>query len=129
MTNQRAAELQVVLEGMPLPAQKNELVAYARRQDEGAARDLSSLPDREYRSLDEVGEALAPAQPPRDDAPSPLPHEESDLPPGGNAYTDTNPETGAVPDDAPPHNPPQKAIEQQSKTLKEQQKRQQEKLD
>lgn len=129
MTNQRAAELQVVLEGVSLPAQKAELVSYARRQDESAANDLASLPDREYRSLDEVGEALAPAQPPGDDAQPPLPHEESDLPPGGDAYTDGNPDTGTVRHGAPSNNPPQKALEEQSKTLKEQQQRQEEKLD
>src|SRR5215203_1623557 len=35
MTPQRAAEIQVVLEGAPLPARKRELVAYARTEDDG----------------------------------------------------------------------------------------------
>lgn len=125
---QRVAELQGLLEGVALPAAKSELVSYAREQDASAARELSALPDREYRTLDEVGEALAPVQPKRPYSPPPVPHEESDLPPGGDAYTDSNPDTGKVRNDAPPHNPPQKAIEEQSKTLKEQQERQQKEL-
>ena len=46
MSSTHAAELQVVLEGVPLPATKSELVEYARTQDENAARRLESLPDR-----------------------------------------------------------------------------------
>ena len=125
---QRVAELQGLLEGIALPAGKNELISYARTQDASAAGELSALPDREYRSLDEVGEALAPVQPQHPYAPPPVPHEESDLPPGGDAYTDPNPDTGKVRNDAPPHNPPQNAIEQQSKTLTEQQERQKQEL-
>jgi hypothetical protein len=64
-TTQRAAELQVVLEGVPLPARKRQLVEYARRENEHAARDLGAIPDREYASLDEVGEALVRVQPQR----------------------------------------------------------------
>jgi hypothetical protein len=56
------------------------------------------------------------------------PREESDLPPGGDDYVNPNPDPGAVRDDAPPDNPPQKAIQKQSEALKEQQSRQQEKL-
>jgi hypothetical protein len=52
----------------------------------------------------------------------------SDLPPGGDDYVNPKPEPGAVRDDAPADNPPQKAIEKQSETLKEQQRRQQERL-
>jgi Protein of unknown function (DUF2795) len=122
---QRVAELQGLLEGIALPATKDELIAYARGQDVSAARDLSSLPDREYRSIDDVGEALAPVQP-QSPLSLPTPHEESGHPPGGDSYTDPNPDTGAVDDDAPPYNPPQKAIEEQSKTLKKQQERQKE---
>jgi Protein of unknown function (DUF2795) len=59
----RAAELQVVLEGVALPASKRQLLEYARREDEHAARDLAALPDREYDSLDDVGEALVAVQP------------------------------------------------------------------
>ena len=128
--SQRTAELQVLLEGVSLPAKRQELLDYAARQDDGGRflGDLRALPDREYRSLDEVGEALATVQPQSASSPSPTPHEESDLPPGGDAYTDRNPDTGAVRHDAPPHNPPQKAIEEQSKALKQQQERQKEQL-
>jgi hypothetical protein len=120
-----AAEIQVVLEGVPLPAQKRELVHYARTQDEDAARTLESLPDREYGSLDDVGEGLAPVQPAWSQRRNEMPREESGRPPGGDDYVDPNPESGAVRPSAPANNPPQKTLEQQSKTQKEQQQRQQ----
>jgi hypothetical protein len=128
MSIARVAELQVVLEGIALPAKKQELVAYARREDPDAARQLESLPDREYRSLDEVAEALAPVQPPREQPRADIPHEESDAPPGGDAYVDPRPEPGAVRHDAPPWNPPEKALEEQTKTQQEQKQRQDEEL-
>ena len=113
--------MQVVLEGVPLPATKDTLVEYARRHDEAPAGELGSLPDREYRSLDEVGEALAPVQPEQRHEEAALPREESDAPPGGADYVDPDPKPGAVRNDAPPWNPPEKALEQQTKTQKEQQ--------
>src|SRR5918911_3006421 len=125
---QHAAELQALLEGVPLPAQKRELVAYARSQDDRAAEELASLPDREYRSLDEVGEALVPVQPPRSQPDAVVPREESDAPPGGDNYVKPHPEPGAVRHDAPPDNPPQKALEQQTKAQNEQLERQKEML-
>ena len=128
MSIARSAELQVALEGVPLPATKSELVEYARSQDEDAARRLESLPDREYRSLDEVGEALAPVQPSRPEPEVAVPHEESDAPPGGDDYVDPSPKPGAVRHDAPPWNPPEEALEKQSKIQKEQQRRQEEEL-
>ena len=124
MNHQRAAELQVVLEGVALPAKKRDLIAYAREQDESAIDDLRQLPDREYASLDEVGEALAPVQPSWLQPVPPPPHEESDEPPGGDAYLDPNAEPGAVRPSGPASNPPQKTLEQQSKTQKQQQERQ-----
>jgi hypothetical protein len=116
-----AAEVQVVLEGVALPAHKRGLIAYARTQDEQAAQLLEALPDREFRSLDEVGEALAPVQPswPQPDARTP--RDESGKPPGGDAYVDRNPEPGAVREP----NPPDDVLQQQSKTQKQQQERQQ----
>jgi Protein of unknown function (DUF2795) len=128
MDTRLAAELQVLLEGVPLPAHKRQLVAYARSQDGEAARHLESLPDREYRSLDEVGEALAPVQPSRSRPNTVVPHEESDKPPGGENYVKPDPEPGAVRHDAPPDNPPQKALEKQSQAQNEQLERQKEKL-
>ena len=124
VSTREAAELQVVLEGVALPARKDELVAYARSQDEGAAERLTALPDREYRSLDDVGEALAPVQPPRRKPDAERPHEESGAPPGGDAYLDPDAEPGAVRPSAPASNPPQKALEQQTKTQKQQAERQ-----
>ena len=120
-----AAEVQVVLEGVPLPAKRRQLIDYARTQDQDAARRLESLPDREYRSLDEVGEALEPVQPERAKPRTELPRDESGQTPGGDAYVDPRAEPGAVRPSAPRDNPPQKTLEQQSKTQKEQQERQQ----
>lgn len=128
VSTRRVAELQVVLEGVPLPASKAELLDYARTQDGDAARELESLPDRTYRSLDEVGEAVASVQPPREQAHAEVPREESDAPPGGDDYVDPNPEPGAVRHDAPPWNPPQKALEEQTKSQQEQKQRQDEEL-
>src|SRR5438270_13838841 len=121
----QTAEIQVLLEGVSLPAAKDELIRYAREQDGDAAavRLLARLPDREYRTLDEVGEMLAPVQPyPSDDAP--LPHEESGKPPGGRDYLEPDPDSGRVREDAPSGNPPQKAIEEQPRTQNEQKERQ-----
>ena len=128
VSTQTAALIQVVLEGVPLPATKAELVDYARSEDPDVARLLEALPDREYRSLDEVGEALAPVQPPRSQPEAAVPREESDAPPGGEDYVEPHPEPGAVRHDAPPDNPPQKTLEQQTKTQNEQLERQREKL-
>jgi Protein of unknown function (DUF2795) len=102
MTRQEVAELQALLEGVPLPAGKQQLLDYARAED-GArlAPLLRRLPDREYRSLDDVAEALMPVQPER---PQPDPHEpreESGKPPGGLAYTDASAEPGRVREDGP----------------------------
>ena len=124
MSIQQAAQIQTVLEGVPLPAQKRELVDYAWTQDEAAARRLESLPDREYRSLDEVGEALVPVQPEWSRAPAHLPREESDAPPGGDAYVDPHAQPGAVRPSAPPDNPPQKTLAEQTTTQQRQQERQ-----
>ena len=121
---QRAAMIQTLLEGVPLPAARDELVAYARREDERAAAELEAITDREYRSLDEVGEALAPVQPARPRKMPEVPREESDLPPGGDDYTRPHPEPGAVRPSAPASNPPQKALEQQTKTQQQQKQRQ-----
>lgn len=125
------ATLQVLLEGVPLPAEKSDLIDYAREQDGGpgtAVELLERLPDREYKSLDEVGEALAPVQVERGDNDE-LPHAESGLPPGGDEYLDASPVPGGVRHDAPLDNPPQKTIEQQTKTQNEQKERQEKALE
>jgi len=124
VSTQRATELQTILEGVPLPAKKSDLVDYARSQDESAVTDLQQLPDREYSSLDEVGEALAPVQPQWQQPDPQKPRDESGQPPGGDAYTDPSPEPGAVRPSAPASNPPEKALEQQTKTQKQQQEKQ-----
>ena len=82
------AELRVLLEGVPLPADKARLLAYAVRQRAEPAylAALRALPEREYGSLTEVAEAIAPVQPQAHDGSPPGPREESGEPPGGDAY-------------------------------------------
>jgi uncharacterized protein DUF2795 len=96
----RVAEIQVLLEGVPLPARKQELLDHARREDAGPGELalLEALPDREYGSLDEVGETLYPVQPVSQPKQPEQPEPESGLPPGGEAYTDPSAEPGAVRD-------------------------------
>jgi hypothetical protein len=71
-----------------------------------------------------VGEALVPVQPSRPKPDAEPPHEESGAPPGGDAYLDPSAEPGAVRPSGPASNPPQKALEQQTKTQKQQAERQ-----
>lgn len=82
------AYVESLLNGIALPASKDELIAYARRQQDGeaVAERLRALPEREYRALQDVGEELEPRQPEARHAQATLPREESDLPPGGAAY-------------------------------------------
>jgi hypothetical protein len=120
---QRAAEIQVVLEGIPLPASRDALVRYARPEDAAAAVALEQLPDREYDRLDAVGEELMrPPEAPR--APDRPPRAESGGPPGAESYVEASPVSGAVRSSAPPTNPPQQTIEQQTELQQEQQQRQ-----
>src|SRR5436305_8745259 len=121
MDAQRATEIQAVLEGIPLPATRTDLLGYARENDPGILRDLEQLPEQEYDRLDAVGELLT-MQP---SAPKPpehaLPRPESGKPPGGDDYLTPFPDdTGRVHHDAPRTNPPQKAIEEASKKQKQQ---------
>jgi hypothetical protein len=94
---QRVAELQALLEGVALPATRSALLDYAARQPGGASfrTELERVPEREYSSLDEVGEALVSVQPDRLRAAG-EPRAESGPPPGGQAYTDVSAEPGAV---------------------------------
>ena len=117
---QRAALVQAVLEGIRLPATKSDLLAYARLQEPDVSSDLDGLPDEEFSRLDDVG-ALLSLVPTAAQEDPPLPAPESDEPPGGGDYTTPSPtDTGRVRHDAPPANPPQKAIEQASKRQKKQ---------
>ena len=103
MSISEAAQLQVLLEGVPLPAGKQKLIAYAQSQPrhQSVAGLLERLPDREYGSLDEVGEELVKVQPERQDPDPHQPREESDLPPGGDAYTSSSNDTGRVREHGP----------------------------
>jgi hypothetical protein len=94
----RLAQLQVLLEGVPLPAGKQELLEYARHEGAkpGELALLEALPDREYGSIDELAETLQPVQPVARPQQPEQPEPESGVPPGGDAYTDPSPETGRV---------------------------------
>ena len=121
MNAQRASEIQAVLEGVPLPAKKTQLLEYARAQAPSVVADLEGLPDGEFDRLDRVGQLLT-MQP---SAPKPpehgLPRPESGKPPGGDDYLTPFPaDTGRVRHDAPRDNPPAKAIEKASKLQKKQ---------
>jgi len=82
------AELQSLLVGVPLPASKDELIAYAHVQRDGARAValLERVPERSYRAIQDVGEEVEQRQPRRSDEGAPTPRPESDLPPGGAAY-------------------------------------------
>jgi Protein of unknown function (DUF2795) len=93
------AELQVLLEGVPLPNERSSLLRYALAQ--GATGEqitlLRRLPERSYDSIDEVAEELVSVQPDYEGQ-TVSPREESSAPPGGDAYTQLHPESGAVRD-------------------------------
>lgn len=94
------AELQVLLEGVPLPNERASLVRYAlseRATGEQIAL-LQQLPDRRFDNIDEIAEELASVQPEREHEVPHAPHEESGAPPGGDAYTELHPESGQVRD-------------------------------
>ncbi|MDX6474903.1 MAG: hypothetical protein QOH95_414 [Gaiellaceae bacterium] len=95
MNLQRAAEIQVLLEGIALPATRAQLVQYAALQDAEAAVDLERLADREYRSIDEVGEELVHTQP-QLPAERPVPHPESGDVPGKADYVNPDPTPGEL---------------------------------
>jgi hypothetical protein len=83
------AVLQTLLEGVDLPADKDDLIRYAER--EGATPSqlgmLQRLPDREFETIDETAEELVSVQPRREDEVPHEPREESGDPPGGDSYT------------------------------------------
>jgi hypothetical protein len=120
MDAQRSAELQALLEGVPLPATRPALLEYARAQDPRTAALLEPLPDGEYDRIDAVAEALL--HPPHPPSPPPKPpRPESGKPPGGSAYLDVSEDSGWVRPSAPRTHPPEKMIEQQSALQQEQQ--------
>lgn len=88
MDTQRVAELKRLLVGVPLPAEKPQLLAYAvqQRAEPDLVMALRTLPDREYESLDEVAEELLRVQPARRKTGPREPRTESGEPPGGDAY-------------------------------------------
>jgi hypothetical protein len=94
-----AAQLKAALVGVTLPAEKQQLLEYAvqQRAEPRLLDGLQSLSeDKTYESLDEVVEELVHVQPARLDPDPREPKEEAGAPPGGDAYTDKDPETGKV---------------------------------
>jgi hypothetical protein len=84
------AQIEAILEGVPLPATKQLLVHYAKREGDGELarrlkRELDVLAKKRFGMIDEVGEALAPVQPSRTRMRR-MPKPESGPPPGGHAY-------------------------------------------
>lgn len=121
MNTQRASEIQAVLEGVPLPATRSRLIEYARAQDSSIVAELEGLPDAQFDRLDAVAELLT-MRPSAAEPEGRPPRPESGKPPGGPDYVRPFPsDTGQVRLDAPPGNPPQKAIQQASTLQKEQQ--------
>jgi Protein of unknown function (DUF2795) len=94
------AELQVLLEGVPLPNERSSLLRYALSQGASGAQlaMLQQLPERRYDNIDEVAEELVSVQPAYEHEEPRSAHEESGLPPGGDAYTQLHPESGRVRD-------------------------------
>lgn len=96
----RAAELQVLLEGVPLPSERSTLLRYALGQGANGEQIamLRRLSDRRFDSIDEAAEELLGVQPSFERGEPRPPHEESGAPPGGEAYTQRHPATGQVRD-------------------------------
>lgn len=93
------AELQVLLEGVPLPSERSSLVKYALGEGATGVQVglLQRLPERSFETIDEVAEELVSVQP-RFEHEDRQPREESGAPPGGDEYTNPRPESGAVRD-------------------------------
>src|SRR5438552_3926719 len=82
------ATLESLLVGVPLPASKRRLLEYARRQPRAGESVplLERIPDRDYDTLQDVGEVLEPRQVAAAGTEAPVPRPESGRPPGGAAY-------------------------------------------
>ena len=63
MDERAAAELKSVLAGVPMPAEKPEMLEYAvrRRAEPSLLTLLREMPDRRYASLDELVDELSEA--------------------------------------------------------------------
>jgi hypothetical protein len=96
-----AAELKTTLTGVALPAEKPQLLEYAvqQRAEPRLLDGLRTLPEeKKYESLDDVVEELLHVQPSRVEGDPHQPKEEAGAPPGGDAYTEKDPETGTIRD-------------------------------
>ncbi|HET6692291.1 MAG TPA: DUF2795 domain-containing protein [Miltoncostaeaceae bacterium] len=93
-----AARTQAVLEGVPLPATRHDLLRHARAAgaDDAVIGALAALPARRrWGSLDEVGERIAPTHG-RAAARLARPGPRSGAPPGGPDYLAPSPSPGAI---------------------------------
>jgi len=86
MDTTRVAELQALLEGVQLPAEKAVLLVHAvqQRAEPAFIDALRELPDRRYESLDEVGEELVHVEPASQPDEAPMPREERGGAPDGD---------------------------------------------
>ena len=98
----KVAELQVVLEGVPLPNERSSLLKYAVHAEATGEQIalLQRLPDRRYETIDEVAEQLVRVQPPFEHDEPHHAREESGAPPGGDDYVNPRPVSGSVREDA-----------------------------
>jgi Protein of unknown function (DUF2795) len=80
------ARIEGDLVGLELPATKGRIVQWMREHD-GHVEAVQQLPEREYKSPNEVGEALAPVQPLDIVEPAHPGTTQSGDPPGRDRYT------------------------------------------
>jgi hypothetical protein len=92
-----AARTQTVLEGVALPASRDELVRHARAAgaDDEVLAALEQLPERRYGRIDDVGELIAPTHP-GDERELATPRPQSGAPPGGDDYLEPSPSPGEI---------------------------------
>lgn len=96
-----AARVQAALEGVRLPATRQELISYAEQTGADAeviAALRARCPDRAP-SLDVVGEGIAPVQPQREPRRPRTPTPGSGAPPGGGDYITATSSAGLVRDE------------------------------
>ena len=82
------------------PNERSSLLRYALHEGASGRQiaALQRLPERRYDNIDEVAEELVRVQPAYEREVPHSPREESGAPPGGDAYTRPNPESGQTRD-------------------------------
>ncbi|HEX5469811.1 MAG TPA: DUF2795 domain-containing protein [Gaiellaceae bacterium] len=89
MAEANASAVGALLNGIDLPASRDEIVRYADEQgaDSAELAALRGLQEREYESTMDVVEALSPVQPNLPEPEPRAPRAESGEPPGREQYT------------------------------------------